>query len=74
MNTQIARESLIGVLEARIHGLVNRGAMICAEAMPHPGADGYTHSCRRCGYSPDVHLLRDALAALRATPVNDGQP
>ena len=27
----------------------------------------------RCGYSPDVHLLRDALASLRAAPAPEGE-
>lgn len=73
--TPDVREGLMEKLDARIGGLVNRGGLICAEFVPDPGPDGYTHSCHRCGYLPDVHLLRDCRAALRAPvspPTCDG--
>ena len=48
-------------LSFRIHGLVNRGADVCAEYITPPEAD---ICCARCGYRDDVHTLRDTLAAL----------
>jgi hypothetical protein len=51
-------------LRVRIHSLVNRGAEICPEFEPGE----HRVSCVRCGYMPDVHLLRDAFAALSQQP------
>lgn len=58
--------SVLSKLQARIDNLVGRGREICPEFLFT--ADGVLHSCKRCGYSCDVHLVRDALVALRKPP------
>lgn len=55
-------------LRARIELLVNRGADICQEfqSMPAGGwENGPASSCHRCGYTADVHLLRDLHIAVK---------
>jgi hypothetical protein len=51
----------------RINGLANRGRDICPEFVTARSADV---GCARCGYNPDLHLVRDLLALLasRETP------
>lgn len=53
--------ALIERLQSRIHALMNRGSKVCVEFQPP--VDGYP-GCNRCGYQRDVHLVRDAAAAL----------
>jgi hypothetical protein len=45
-------------VRVRIQSLVSRGAEICPEYVHDVGG---MPSCDRCGYLPDVHLLRDVL-------------
>ncbi len=65
-----ASPQLVEQLRVRIHGLVNRGAEIC-EAFQT--GDMHRVSCERCGYMPDVHLLRDCLAAVAGVPPSPSQ-
>jgi hypothetical protein len=51
-------------LDHRIQALVNRGAEICPDYDLPP--DLSLHGCKRCGYTADVHLLRDSRRLLRA--------
>jgi predicted RNase H-like nuclease (RuvC/YqgF family) len=48
-------------LEARIHGLLHRGTHICPEFVP---SSSLPMACNLCSYTPEIHLLRDALADL----------
>jgi hypothetical protein len=57
-------------IEMRITSLVNRGRDICAAYEPREPLHSVP-GCNRCGYTSDVHLLRDILAILdapRTTP------
>ena len=58
MTTLTEQAMLQERLDARIGSLVNRGADICPEYDLPP--DLSLHGCKRCGYTADVHLLRDA--------------
>ncbi len=61
------KPTLIDRMRARIYGLANRGADICACFQPRSHDDGgLAQSCAVCGYYADVHLLRDALNDLEA--------
>jgi hypothetical protein len=59
---RVAPPEPLEALRARIYGLVNRGSEIC---VAHFNFNG-TPSCERCGYTDDVHLLRDILKAWEA--------
>lgn len=48
-------------LRARIHNLVDRGRLICPQWVDPDIQSAATQSCGQCGYTADVHLLRDAL-------------
>lgn len=64
-------EELRARIRTRIHSLVNRGTEICVEYQPREPLASVP-GCDRCGYSADVHTLRDVLAA-EPSPV-DAQP
>lgn len=51
-------------IKARIDGLVDRGAHICREFVFT--TEGSPVTCATCGYSAEIHLLRDALALVAA--------
>ena len=55
-------EALIQRLRDRIEGLVDRGRHICAEFIPTD-----MPACRTCGYTSDVHLLRDLLSLVASS-------
>lgn len=65
---------LVGRIQPRIYGLVNRGAEICSDYQPRPPLDSVP-GCDRCGYLSDVHLLRDVVVQLEsALSALDAQP
>ena len=57
---ETTRAALLATIRTRIHNLVNRGAEICPEYVLPLSTS--LSACERCGYTSDVHLLRDVLA------------
>lgn len=47
-------------LHPRIHGLVNHGLEICSEYIPDTSSSYQSKTCSDCGYSQEIHLIRDA--------------
>lgn len=66
-----AERALRERLKTRIYSRVNRGAEICAEWVQPGDHTAAQAGCGRCGYTSDMHLLRDILAAF---PAQGAQP
>lgn len=66
-----ARHQTHECLRMRIYGLTNHGANICGAFQE---ASGQPVSCNLCGYTAEVHLLRDALVLIEyLTAATDAQ-
>jgi hypothetical protein len=56
-------QRVIAEARGRIHGLVNRGAEVCKQFVPQSERPV---SCKRCGYTSEIHLIRDLLAVVES--------